>query len=96
MFGTKYLGVALAAGLALGLSDGDAGAQDRASRPVVVELFTSQSCYSCPPAEKFLGQLAREPDVIALEFHVDYWNDLNYGSAGRWKDVDAGDRLIGE
>ena len=83
MFGTKYPGFALAAVLALGISAGDAGAQDR---PVVVELFTSQSCFSCPSAEEFLGKLAREPDLIALEFHVDYWNDLNYGSAGRWKD----------
>ena len=55
--------------------------------PVVVELFTSQSCYSCPPAEKFLGELARRKDVLALEFHVDYWDDLLFGEAGRWKDV---------
>ncbi len=83
MIGLRYVGFALATVLALGISVGDAGAQDR---PVVVELFTSQSCFSCPSAEKFLGKLAREPDILALEFHVDYWNDLNYGSAGRWKD----------
>ena len=53
----------------------------------VVELFTSQSCYSCPPAEAYLGELAARGDVLALEFHVDYWDDLVYGSAGRWKDV---------
>ena len=87
MIGLRYVGFALAAVLALGVSVPDAGAQGRPDRPVVVELFTSQSCYSCPPAEKFLGKFAQEPDVIALEFHVDYWNDLNYGSAGRWKDV---------
>lgn len=55
--------------------------------PTVVELFTSQSCYSCPPAEAFLGELAARPDVIALEFHVDYWDQLVYGAAGKWKDV---------
>ena len=55
--------------------------------PSVVELFTSQSCYSCPPAEAYLGRLAGRPDIIALEFHVDYWNDLVYGTAGRWTDV---------
>jgi len=55
--------------------------------PVVVELFTSQSCYSCPPAEVYLGELAQKPNLIALEYHVDYWDDLVYGSAGRWKDV---------
>ena len=54
--------------------------------PTVVELFTSQGCYSCPPAEAFLGELAKRSDVVALEFHVDYWDDLVYGSAGQWKD----------
>lgn len=54
--------------------------------PVVVELFTSQGCYSCPPAEAYLGELAARDDVIALEWHVDYWDDLVYGSAGQWKD----------
>ena len=55
--------------------------------PAVVELFTSQSCYSCPPAEKLLGKLIEEhPEIVALEFHVDYWDELVYGDAGKWKD----------
>jgi len=37
----------------------------------VVELFTSQGCSSCPPAEAYLGELAARDDVVALEFHVD-------------------------
>jgi hypothetical protein len=49
------------------------------ARPIVLELFTSQSCSSCPPADAFLAELARtEPDVLALDFHVDYWNRLNW------------------
>ena len=53
----------------------------------LVELFTSQGCYSCPPADKLLGELIEEqPDLVALEFHVDYWDDLHYGAAGVWKD----------
>jgi len=53
----------------------------------VIELFTSQSCYSCPPAEVYLGELAEEKHILALEYHVDYWDRLNYGRHGRWKDV---------
>ncbi len=63
------------------------GSPARAGGPTVVELFTSQSCYSCPPAEALLGELAPRENLIALEFHVDYWDDLVYGSAGRWKDL---------
>jgi hypothetical protein len=57
--------------------------------PVVVELFTSQGCSSCPPADAYLGQLADRDDVIALSLHVDYWDYLGwrdvFGSAGHTK-----------
>lgn len=46
--------------------------------PVVVELFTSQGCNSCPPADAYLGELAKRPDVLALAFHVDYWNYIGW------------------
>lgn len=46
--------------------------------PVVVELFTSQGCSSCPPADKYLGELAKRPDVLALAFHVEYWNYIGW------------------
>jgi hypothetical protein len=49
--------------------------------PVVVELFTSQGCNSCPPADALLTELARRPDVLALALHVTYWNNLG------WQDV---------
>jgi hypothetical protein len=52
----------------------------RAGGPVLVELFTSQGCNSCPPADAYLGDLARRRDVVALAFHVDYWDYIG------WKD----------
>ncbi len=45
---------------------------------IVVELFTSQGCSSCPPADAYLAELAKRDDVIALSFHVDYWNYIGW------------------
>ena len=50
-------------------------------RPVVVELFTSQGCSSCPPANANLIELSKRPDVLALSFAVTYWDYLG------WKDI---------
>lgn len=74
--------VALAAVAAFGL----AGSVDAAPAPrpmAVVELFTSQGCSSCPPANDNLAALSARPDVIALSFGVTYWDKLG------WKDTFA-------
>lgn len=44
----------------------------------VVELFTSQGCSSCPPADAFLGRLAQQKNILALSFHVDYWDYIGW------------------
>ena len=52
-------------------------------RPVLVELFTSQGCSSCPPANAAVAQLSARPEILALSFGVTYWDDLG------WKDTFA-------
>lgn len=52
----------------------------QAQETVVVELFTSQGCSSCPPADALLGEVAERDNVIAIALHVDYWDYLG------WKD----------
>ena len=70
---------------ALSLTASQAGAQSgpaqQADRPVVVELFTSQGCSSCPSADKVVHGLAPRDDVIALSYNVDYWDYIG------WKDT---------
>lgn len=53
------------------------------SGPIVVELFTSQGCSSCPPADEFLAEMISRDDVLPLALHVDYWDRLG------WKDTFA-------
>jgi hypothetical protein len=71
-----WAGVALAAGAA------DASlsckAQSAATAPTVVELYTSEGCSSCPPADRWLSTLKGRPDVLALAFHVNYWDRLGW------------------
>jgi hypothetical protein len=58
----------------------------RAEPRAVIELFTSQGCSSCPPADKLLGQFAVDPSVVALSLPIDYWDYLG------WKDTLADPR----
>jgi hypothetical protein len=53
----------------------------------VIELFTSQGCSSCPPADKIIGELAKDPSVIAMSMPIDYWDYLG------WKDTLADSRF---
>lgn len=74
---TGHLRLACLAALAACLAPALAAA---GSRPVVVELFTSQGCSSCPPADALLRELSGRSDVLALGYHINYWDRLG------WKD----------
>ncbi len=71
---------ALAAGAGLFAVAGMAVAQD-GQEAVVVELYTSQGCSSCPPADAFMGELAQADRVIALSLHVDYWDYIGWADS---------------
>lgn len=74
----KYLALVLVVAAGLGLTVAPAPAADDGLK--VVELFTSQGYSSCPPADALLADLADRDDVLALSFHVDYWDYIG------WKD----------
>ena len=68
--------IGTACGLWLGLA-----VAAQAGPPVVVELYTSQGCSSCPPADVFMERLAADPGVIALSLHVDYWDYIGWADS---------------
>ena len=79
------LALPLAAALALAATASATAAPTCSARsaaiaPPIVELYTSEGCSSCPPADKWLSRLKADPAVVALAFHVDYWDRLG------WKD----------
>lgn len=69
--GLAFAGTAGATGLAC-------QAQSPKLTPTVVELYTSEGCSSCPPADRWLSSLKTGPEVVALAFHVDYWDRLGW------------------
>ena len=80
-----FLSVIAAFGLTAGAMAENGENAEAGREPVVVELFSSQSCSSCVTASAFFQELANRSDVVALGWHVDYWNHLNT-KHGRWED----------
>jgi len=76
MLRRRFASASLVAGILIA-SSGFAGAAPRA----LLELFTSQGCSSCPPADKLLGELTKDPSLVALSLPIDIWDYLG------WKDT---------
>jgi hypothetical protein len=83
------IGGATLAGAALWQGQRDPAAAGEQPAPLAIELFTSQGCSSCPPADLHLGKLASRADIVALSFHVDYWDYIG------WKDRFATQEMTG-
>jgi len=81
MYSTVFVITALVSGL--GSYARTANAMEVTHPKGVVELFTSQGCYSCPAADKVLGEISQDKTVLGLSWHVDYWDYLG------WKDTFA-------
>ena len=73
----------IALGASIGLSAQGTAAVEISTPKGVVELFTSQGCYSCPPADKIIGKFSKSNEILGLGWHVDYWDYLG------WKDIFA-------
>jgi len=84
---TSRLTGAISACVAIAFSHSAFATGSQTQPRAVVELFTSQGCSSCPPADQIIGDLAKDPSVIALSMPVDYWDYLG------WKDTLADSRF---
>jgi hypothetical protein len=69
-----------------GAAAGQPASEAPAPKPVVVEMFLSQSCKSSPPAARHLSDIARRNDIVALAWHVDYWDSTPGYETGAWAD----------
>ena len=82
----RFAGHGLACVAVVLFSAAPSAASAQAQPRAVVELFTSEGCSSCPPADRLLGELAADPSLVALSVHIDYWDYIG------WKDTLADPR----
>jgi hypothetical protein len=85
---SRLAGLAAAVGVAVAPQPGSAqppAPAPAAKNPVLVELFLSQACNMCPPAAALFPEIAERKDVVALAWHIDYWN-MTDSEHGRWED----------
>jgi len=85
----RFLTPLIALVLVGALNPGAFSEELRVNPRAVVELFTSQGCSACPPADEFISELAKRDDVVVLAYHVDYWDYIG------WKDT-FGDKAFSD
>jgi len=78
MFKALRVGALALTGLMLAGAQGVSAGQLHLNPSAVVELFTSQGCSSCPPADAFLAELQGREDLVTLAYHVDYWDYIGW------------------
>lgn len=79
-------GLCCALACAAALAAVEAVAEESGDAPTLVEMFVSQSCSASPPAAAYLGELSTRRDIVALAWHVDYWNKIPARNVGAWSD----------
>lgn len=85
LIASAIAGIAFLSSNAISKAADETDAEMQTNSVIVAELFTSQSCSSCPPAEALFSELSEQENILAIEWHVDYWDKLVHGGS-RWKD----------
>ena len=96
MFKAKRVGALVGLVVGLAAASGAVAGELRVMPKAVVELFTSQGCSSCPPADALLEELAQRPDLITLAYHIDYWDYIGWPDSFGSKDNSDRQRAYAE
>ena len=96
MFKAKRVGALVGLVVGLAAASGAVAGELRVMPKAVVELFTSQGCSSCPPADALLRRAGAAPDLIALAYHIDYWDYIGWPDSFGSKDNSDRQRAYAE
>jgi hypothetical protein len=96
MFKCRRVGTLIVTAVMLASASGAGAGEMRLMPNAVVELFTSQGCSSCPPADALFEELAQRPDLVTLAYHIDYWDYIGWPDSFGSKDNSDRQRAYAE